>query len=215
MEDLFGTVHEDNVDDGFDDGFDDNDREDAQQFVSTWDQQQSSSEQNDCYQIAPNLNPEERRKVMASLSPIEHLQVRIGSIVHTLNEADNQLIADTISSEQRNYLCRQVLKLTDINNQPKYINALAYVLGYMVFNINALILESDNKHERKIKVTKLRKLFLCPTKIDKITNDNFINLDNINNNVRNTTASDDLYSVFPADVIRYALLWSRLDKLKS
>lgn len=225
LDELYGSIPEE-IDEGGYGGFDeygDSDPEEQggqwdpeeKRMEATYDQEQHSSKENSCYQIPSNLKPDEFRRAMASLDTVERLQVHIGKIVYRINEVGN-ILSVNITDSQRNYLCTQVKYIKEVGTKPQYVNPLAYVLGYLVYISGGLIDNNDSEKEKKKKVKKVRLLFMGSEKVDKnnpTVDQNFPSLDNINKTVINTSSSDGSYSVFPADVIRYALMWVRLSKI--
>ena len=117
-----------NEDDLTDDVDDIDDFNEEQQYEATFEQQIHSSEQNDCGNIVLMPGKEdEYRKAISELDPPDRLKHFIGTIVYSLN--DNNIIE--ISSKERNEICRSVDNLRNVNTQAKYVNPLAYVLGYV------------------------------------------------------------------------------------
>jgi hypothetical protein len=203
--DLYGDVpEEDDRDDGGfdDDGYGDN-VEDEQKYEATFDQQQHSEKENTCKQINADSR-EDYIKIYRSLNNTEKLEVDIGSVVNSLNKESNTLLYD-ITDTQRNYICTMVR-----NIDAQYTNPLAYVLGYMVMENGCMISSSDDDKTKEKKIQNMRLLFLGKKK-DKSGDDNknFASLANINSIVKSVSDSD--YGVYPADVIRYAIMWNKLN----
>lgn len=166
------------------------DEHEEQQYEATFEQQIHSSEQNDCGIVIVKEpgKEDEYRKAISQLDPVDRLKQLIGSIVYSLN--DNNIIE--ISSKERNEICRSVNNLRNVNTRANYVNPLAYVLGYVAYHKNLMITDTDSTSEKNHKVSTLKKEI-------------FDKLDTINiNNVKN-------YAVFPPDVVRYMILWSRIN----
>jgi hypothetical protein len=176
--------------DGFMDDMSDDERDEIVPMEATFDQQVHSTEQNDCGPLIVKEagKEDEYRKAMSQLDPIDRLKQLIGSVVYNLGDKVSNIM--DISSTERNIICRSVDDLTVVNIEAKYINPLAYVLGYVAYHRGFMINDSDSMKKKK-------------DKSEKINNEIFSELDNIN-----TVTSN--YSVFAPDVIRYMKLWDRI-----
>ena len=160
-----------------------------QLFEPTFEQKVHSSEQNECGPliIKEPGKEDEYRKAISQLDPNDRLKQQIGSIVRALNE-ENFII---ISSNERNDICRSVDNLSIVNIQAKYINPLAYVLGYVAYHRGFMLTDNFEKNKDKS---------------NKINKEIFNNLENINN----IMGVNINYGVFPADVIRYMRFWEKI-----
>lgn len=163
----------------------------AGKFEATYDQKIHSSEQNECGEIIikePGKDNEYKRRI-SQLDHVDRLKQFIGGVVYTLN--NNNIL--TISSSDRNEICRSVDSLSHINIEAKYVNPLAYVLGYVANTKKYIIEEKESSSNRQ-------------KKIRDITSNIFDHLEQINNVVGGGGVN---YAVYPADVIRYMRLWNK------
>ena len=142
----------------------------------------------------------EFRKEMSNKTPVERLKMNISQISILLNEDIDYI---NINVDDRNKMCKLVDYVKIVGVYPRYINALAYVMGYYIYMQNCIINEdNDTKKIKTNKITKYNKIVGTP-------DTNFMLLKHIND-ISSSVRSGNSFSVSPADVIRYGKLWNRL-----
>ena len=184
---------------------DENNKEEKQEYVTTFEQEVSAQATKDqaisCgdpipYHIKPGTK--EYSQAIANKTPLERFKLEVDYVSRLLN-LENVIL----SVDDRNTMCEKAndTQIVDIN--PKYLNALAYVLGYIADKMNAVIdMKKDTEKEKKIKVTKMKSIIGNPS-------DNFSLLQSINDEA-SKAKSGNSFAVYPADVIRYAQMWGKL-----
>ena len=184
---------------------DENNKEEKQEYVTTFEQEVSAQATKDqaisCgdpipYHIKPGTK--EYSQAIANKTPLERFKLEVDYVSRLLN-LENVIL----SVDDRNTMCEKAndTQIVDIN--PKYLNALAYVLGYIADKMNAVIdMKKDTEKEKKIKVTKMKSIIGNPS-------DNFSLLQSINDEA-SKARSGNSFAVYPADVIRYAQMWGKL-----
>ena len=184
---------------------DENNKEEKQEYVTTFEQEVSAQATKDqaisCgdpipYHIKPGTK--EYSQSIANKTPLERFKLEVDYVSRLLN-LENVIL----SVDDRNTMCEKAndTQIVDIN--PKYLNALAYVLGYIADKMNTVIdMKKDTEKEKKIKVTKMKSIIGNPS-------DNFSLLQSINDEV-SKARSGNSFAVYPADVIRYAQMWGKL-----
>lgn len=208
--DNWGEIDEnpDNEEQSWDGGIsddDENNKEEKQEYVTTFEQEVSAQATKDqaisCgdpipYHIKPGTK--EYSQAIANKTPLERFKLEVDYVSRLLN-LENVIL----SVDDRNTMCEKAndTQIVDIN--PKYLNALAYVLGYIADKMNAVIdMKKDTEKEKKIKVTKMKSIIGNPS-------DNFSLLQSINDEA-SKARSGNSFAVYPADVIRYAQMWGKL-----
>ena len=208
--DNWGEIDEnpDNEEQSWDGGIsddDENNKEEKQEYVTTFEQEVSAQATKDqaisCgdpipYHIKPGTK--EYSQAIANKTPLERFKLEVDYVSRLLN-LENVIL----SVDDRNTMCEKAndTQIVDIN--PKYLNALAYVLGYIAVKMNAVIdMKKDTEKEKKIKVTKMKSIIGNPS-------DNFSLLQSINDEA-SKARSGNSFAVYPEDVIRYAQMWGKL-----
>ena len=208
--DNWGEIDEnpDNEEQSWDGGIsddDENNKEEKQEYVTTFEQEVSAQATKDqaisCgdpipYHIKPGTK--EYSQAIANKTPLERFKLEVDYVSRLLN-LENVIL----SVDDRNTMCEKAndTQIVDIN--PKYLNALAYVLGYIADKMNAVIdMKKDTEKEKKIKVTKMKSIIGNPS-------DNFSLLQSINDEA-SKARSGNSFAVYPEDVIRYAQMWGKL-----
>jgi hypothetical protein len=184
---------------------DDNNKEEKQEYVTTFEQEVSAQATKDqaisCgdpipYHIKPGTK--EYSQAIANKTPLERFKLEVDYVSRLLN-LENVIL----SVDDRNTMCEKANDTQIVDIDPKYLNALAYVLGYIADKMNAVIdMKKDTEKEKKIKVTKMKTIIGNPS-------DNFSLLQSINDEA-SKARSGNSFAVYPADVIRYAQMWGKL-----
>ena len=184
---------------------DENNKEEKQEYVTTFEQEVSAQATKDqaisCgdpipYHIKPGTK--EYSQAIANKTPLERFKLEVDYVSRLLN-----LEIVTLSVDDRNTMCEKANDTQIVDIDPKYLNALAYVLGYIADKMNAVIdMKKDTEKEKKIKVTKMKSIIGNPS-------DNFSLLQSINDEA-SKARSGNSFAVYPADVIRYAQMWGKL-----
>jgi hypothetical protein len=184
---------------------DDNNKEEKQEYVTTFEQEISAQATKDqaisCgdpipYHIKPGTK--EYSQAIANKTPLERFKLEVDYVSRLLN-LENVIL----SVDDRNTMCEKANDTQIVDIDPKYLNALAYVLGYIADKMNAVIdMKKDTEKEKKIKVTKMKTIIGNPS-------DNFSLLQSINDEA-SKARSGNSFAVYPADVIRYAQMWGKL-----
>ena len=184
---------------------DENNKEEKQEYVTTFEQEVSAQATKDqaisCgdpipYHIKPGTK--EYSQAIANKTPLERFKLEVDYVSRLLN-LENVIL----SVDDRNTMCEKANDTQIVDIDPKYLNALAYVLGYIADKMNAVIdMKKDTEKEKKIKVTKMKSIIGNPS-------DNFSLLQSINDEA-SKAKSGNSFAVYPADVIRYAQMWGKL-----
>ena len=184
---------------------DENNKEEKQEYVTTFEQEVSAQATKDqaisCgdpipYHIKPGTK--EYSQAIANKTPLERFKLEVDYVSRLLN-----LEIVTLSVDDRNTMCEKANDTQIVDIDPKYLNALAYVLGYIADKMNAVIdMKKDTEKEKKIKVTKMKSIIGNPS-------DNFSLLQSINDEA-SKARSGNSFAVYPEDVIRYAQMWGKL-----
>jgi hypothetical protein len=184
---------------------DDNNKEEKQEYVTTFEQEVSAQATKDqaisCgdpipYHIKPGTK--EYSQAIANKTPLERFKLEVDYVSRLLN-LENVIL----SVDDRNTMCEKANDTQIVDIDPKYLNALAYVLGYIADKMNAVIdMKKDTEKEKKIKVTKMKTIIGNPS-------DSFSLLQSINDEA-SKARSGNSFAVYPADVIRYAQMWGKL-----
>jgi len=184
---------------------DDNNKEEKQEYVTTFEQEVSAQATKDqaisCgdpipYHIKPGTK--EYSQAIANKTPLERFKLEVDYVSRLLN-LENVIL----SVDDRNTMCEKANDTQIVDIDPKYLNALAYVLGYIADKMNAVIdMKKDTEKEKKIKVTRMKTIIGNPS-------DNFSLLQSINDEA-SKARSGNSFAVYPADVIRYAQMWGKL-----
>lgn len=185
----------------------DSDNEDEQRFIATFEQEQSAMSSigysKSCGNPIPfNIKPgtKEYSQAIASKTPMERFKLDVDYISRILNDMGSEELS--LSVEDRDKMCEKSNDVNDIGADPKYLNSLGYILGYIAYKRNAVILKSDTQKTKTAKILLMQKIIGTPK-------NNFNELILINENAKKAHSGNTL-SVLPADVIRYAQLWTRL-----
>ena len=187
---------------------DDEYKEEQQEYVNTFEQESSAQLSKDqaksCGDPIPfHIKPgtKEYSQAIANKTPLERFKLDIDYISKLLNESNINNI--NLSVKDRDKMCEKADDTQIVDIDPKYLNALAYVLGYIANKINAVIdIKKDNNKDKKNKVDRMKSIIGDP-------NDNFSLLQHINDEA-SKARSGNTFSVYPPDVIRYAQMWSKL-----
>ena len=184
---------------------DENNKEEKQEYVTTFEQEVSAQATKDqaisCgdpipYHIKPGTK--EYSQAIANKTPLERFKLEVDYVSRLLN-LENVIL----SVDDRNTMCEKANDTQIVDIDPKYLNALAYVLGYIADKMNAVIdMKKDTEKEKKIKVTKMKSIIGNPS-------DNFSLLQSINDEA-SKARSGNSFAVYPEDVIRYAQMWGKL-----
>jgi hypothetical protein len=184
---------------------DENNKEEKQEYVTTFEQEVSAQATKDqaisCgdpipYHIKPGTK--EYSQAIANKTPLERFKLEVDYVSRLLN-LENVIL----SVDDRNTMCEKANDTQIVDIDPKYLNALAYVLGYIADKMNAVIdMKKDTEKEKKIKVTKMKTIIGNPS-------DSFSLLQSINDEA-SKARSGNSFAVYPADVIRYAQMWGKL-----
>jgi hypothetical protein len=178
-----------------------------QKYEATFEQEKSAEYNKNvaisCGDPIPfNIKPgtKEYVQAIANKTPLEKFKLDVDYISNILNKSNN---SQTIFSiEDRNLMCLKADSVSSIGFEIKNFNPLAYILGYISTKNNYIIIDSDKERDKKIKITKMKKL---------IGNyeDDYSVLKNINIQA-SKVRSGNSFSVYPPDVIRYGRMWLRL-----
>jgi hypothetical protein len=204
MED-WGEIYEpDQLDDNWDGDISEGDREDEQYFETTFEQEQSANASSGQARLCGDPIPfhikpgtQEYSQAIANKTPLERFKLEIDYVSRILTESGNDSLI--LSVNDRDTMCERAND-TDIN--PKYLNSLAYILGYIVNKRGAVISKNDKSKEKNKKIVLMEYIIGRP-------DNNFSDLHIINNEA-SKARSGNSFSVLPPDVIRYAQMWSRL-----
>lgn len=162
-------------------------------YEDTWDRQEAALYSKDFAEKCgsmPNAAPGTRefQKEWRQKTPIERFKLGVNKVALDLN--DNSRVI-TLTKSDRNKMCGKADYAHLAGTPAKYLNPLAYVLGYVVYKGNAI---SSGPASSSSEVKNMGELLGSGGDI-------FGELDRINM----YTKQD--YSVFPADVIRYGRFW--------
>ena len=208
--DNWGEIDEnpDNEEQSWDGGIsddDENNKEEKQEYVTTFEQEVSAQATKDqaisCgdpipYHIKPGTK--EYSQAIANKTPLERFKLEVDYVSRLLN-LENVIL----SVDDRDKMCEKANDTNMVNIDPKYINPLGYILGYIADKMNAVIdMKKDTEKEKKIKVTKMKSIIGNPS-------DNFSLLQSINDEA-SKARSGNSFAVYPEDVIRYAQMWGKL-----
>ena len=119
----------------------------------------------------------EFQKEWGRKSPIERFKLQVNKVALDLTENSGTII---LSKDDRNRMCRKADESYMVGTPAKYLNPLAYVLGYVVYKTGSL---------------------KSSAAMYKIFGKDFHKLQQINMYAKND------YAVFPPDVIRYGRFW--------
>ena len=193
---LWGGDISDNNGDG-------DDRDEPHEYVATFDQEVAAQSSKDfaksCGDPIPfSIKPgtKEYAQAISSKTPLERFKLDVDYVSRILNEYIN------LSVQDRNKMCERADYTNILNIEPKYLNALAYVLGYIANKNNAVINLDDSSKDKKEKIKNMRNIIGSP-------DDNFQLLQSINDEA-SKARSGNVFAVYPPDVIRYAQMWAKL-----
>ena len=183
-------------------------KEEQQEYVNTFEQESSAQASKDyaksCGDPIPfHIKPgtKEYSQAIANKTPLERFKLDVDYVSKILNESNINNI--NLSVKDRDKMCEKADDTQIVDIDPKYLNALAYVLGYIANKINAVIdINKDDYKDKKNKVDKMKSIIGDP-------NDNFSLLQYINDEA-SKARSGNTFAVYPPDVIRYAQMWTKL-----
>jgi hypothetical protein len=190
----------------FDEDISDNDNtnDHDQEFKTTFEQEKGAIGSKDvaksCGNPIPfNIKPgtKEYSQAIANKTPLERFKLDVDYVSKLLSREYNDFI---LSVSDRDTMCEKADETLSIGIDPKYLNALGYVMGYIVNKKNGLIKIGDKNEKEKIKII---------NNIIGTQKNNFNKLELINQ-VASKARSGNSFAVYPADVIRYSQLWGRL-----
>jgi hypothetical protein len=207
--DDWGEIEEPNQfeDDTWGGDISDGDKEEEQLFETTFEQEQtaraSAGHAKSCGDPIPfHIKPgtKEYSQAIANKTPLERFKLEVDYVSRILNDSGNDVLV--LSVNDRDIMCERANDTDSIGIDPKYLNALAFILGYIANKNGSVIDKNDSNKESKKKIVKMRDIIGRP-------DDNFNNLQLINNDA-SKARSGNSFSVFPPDVIRYAQMWDKL-----
>lgn len=185
----------------------DKEKEDEQIFETTFEQEQGALASKDvaksCGDPIPfHIKPgtKEYSYAIANKTPLERFKLDVDYVSRLLTDSGNDLLMLTV--KDRDTMCQRADNTETVGIGPKYLNAFAYILGYIAYRKDAVIKKEDSDKIRKKKVGKMREIIGIP-------DDNFRELKLINNEAAKARSGNS-FAVFPPDVIRYAQMWERL-----
>jgi hypothetical protein len=183
----------------------DGEQDDDQRFETTFEQEQGAMSSKDvarsCGDPIPfHIKPgtKEYAQAIASKTPLERFKLEVDYVSRLLTETGNNSLM--LSVKDRDTMCEKANNTFNID--PKYLNALAYILGYIVYRKDGIIKIEDSNEIKKKKVNIIRDIIGIP-------GDNFSELKLINDDASRARSSNS-FAVYPADVIRYSQLWEKL-----
>lgn len=210
--DDWGTIDEPQDDDDqmwggdISDG-DEDDRDRSQEYVATFEQEVAAQSSKDhaksCGDPIPfHIKPgtKEYAQAISNKTPLERFKLDVDYVSRLLNDYEVKTIH--LSVKDRDIMCEKADDTEMINVDTKYLNALAYVLGYVANKNNAVIDMSDSSKDKKAKIAKMKSIIGEPK-------DNFQLLQSINDEA-SKARSGNSFAVYPPDVIRYGQIWSKL-----
>ena len=163
---------------------DDNDYDyDEQKFINTFDQEVSAKSQSniarECYNTIdiniPNPKDPNYRKIISKINPLDRFKYEVDKFAKELHETDKILF----DVKDRDEMCLHASKLNNI----KYLNPIAYVIGYWI---------TDGGEKINIKKWK--------------------NINTIKNEVQIININLKDSNIYPADIIRYSRYWLNIKK---
>jgi hypothetical protein len=197
-DDMWGSDMNSEISDGEDN---------QQQFENTFEQEQSaaasSGQSKSCGDPIPfHIKPgtKEYSQAIANKTPLERFKLEVDYVSRILTDSGNVVLL--LSVNDRDIMCERANDTDIVDIDPKYLNPLAFILGYIAHNMDAVIIKNDTDKEIKKKIVKMRSIIGRP-------DDNFSDLKVINDSA-SKARSGNSFSVFPADVIRYAQMWNKL-----
>jgi len=171
---------------------------DEQEFKSTYEQEASAfgsaNQARECGDPIPfHIKPgtKEYYQALANKTPLEKFKLDVDYVSRLLTDMNDDVL--TLTVKDRNILCEKADNVTYIGLDPMYLNVLAYILGYIANKKDGTIKE---------KVSFMKKIIGSDS-------DDFSKLKDINETA-SKARSGNSFSVFPADVIRYAKMWNIL-----
>jgi hypothetical protein len=177
--------------------------EDEQKFETTFEQEQGALASKDvaksCGDPIPfHIKPgtKEYSHAIANKTPLERFKLDVDYVSRILR--DDLML----SVEDRDTMCERADNTLIVGVDPKYLNALAYILGYIALRKDCIIKRGDNKKIKKEKIGRM-------SKIIGVLGDNFSSLKLINDQAAKARSGNS-FAVFPEDVIRYAQIWDIL-----
>ena len=198
---------DDNNDEMWGGDISDEDREDDQRFETTFEQEQGALSSKDvaraCGDPIPfHIKPgtKEYSHAIANKTPLERFKLDVDYVSRLLTESGNGELM--LSVKDRDTMCERADNTESVGIDPKYLNALAYILGYITYRKDGIIKKDDSDKIKKKKVGKMSKIIGIP-------GDNFSELKLINDEAAKARSGNS-FAVFPPDVIRYAQMWERL-----
>lgn len=188
---------------------DDDEREQQQEYVTTFEQEVSAQLSKDyaksCGDPIPfHIKPgtKEYSQAIANKTPLERFKLDVDYVSRILN--DSNINNMNLSVKDRDKMCEKANDTNMVNIDPKYLNPLAYILGYIADKNNAVInISKDTDKDKKNKMDKMKNIIGDP-------NDNFSLLKYINDQA-SKARSGNSFAVYAPDVIRYSQMWSKLN----
>jgi hypothetical protein len=181
--------------------------DDEQKFETTFEQEQGANSSKDvarsCGDPIPfDIKPgtQEYSRAIANKTPLERFKLEVDYVSRLLTETGNNSLI--LSVKDRDTMCEKADNTLIVGIDPKYLNALAYTLGYIVYRKDGIIKRGDTD---KIKRKKINSI----SDIIGFREDNFSSLKLINDEAAKARSGNS-FAVFPEDVIRYSQMWERL-----
>jgi hypothetical protein len=185
----------------------DQEEKEDQRFETTFEQEQGALASKDvaksCGDPIPfHIKPgtKEYSQAIANKTPLERFKLDVDYVSRILTESGNDSLM--LSVKDRDTMCEMADNTDSVSIDPKYLNALAYILGYIVYRKDGIIKREDNEKIKKKKVDRISDIIGVPV-------NNFSELKLINDEA-SKARSGNSFAVFPEDVIRYAQMWERL-----
>jgi hypothetical protein len=183
----------------------DGEQDDDQKFETTFEQEQGAIASKDvarsCGDPIPfNIKPgtKEYAQAIANKTPLERFKLEVDYVSRILTETGNNSLM--LSVKDRDIICEK--SNNTLNIDPKYLNPLAYIMGYIIYRKDGIIKNEDSNEIKKKKVNIIYDIIGVP-------GDNFSYLKLINEEASKARSSNS-FAVYPADVIRYAQMWETL-----
>jgi len=183
-------------------GYDDDDGDSGPIYEDTFERQVAAASSKEyaeeCGAMpAHKVGSDEFRREMARKTPMERFKLKVNKVSLGLNDNFDTI---SLSKSDRNMLCREADSTKGVGTDAKYLNPLAYVLGYVAYQKNCIITEgiTEGIAEGKFDDSYIKR-------VGEIFGDisgPFGRLKEMNDVV-----GDD-YQVYPADVIRYGRFWA-------
>lgn len=213
--DIWGDIEHNSEQDDEDIG----DVSEDQVFETTYEQEVSAAASKD---YADSCGPmpisapgtKEFQKEMSQRTPMESFKAYVNRIALTLNE-DTDMV---LNVNDRNDMCRLADYTLSVGTDAKYLNALAYVIGYYVYMQGSIIkkdkLEGGKLIEKGDDSSQIKKKLKLLYKIIGRPEHSFDLLQRMND-ITETLRNGNSFAVMPADVIRYGQFWERLIDYKN